>query len=208
MACTCRMLPWPKLDQSSPGRVTCACRMLPGPNLELTMEGCTRLEVLDAQHSEVPTGAGARLHEACPALRMLLQTAPPPQPPPPRPILGQPRAIGVRQHLLLVLGRHPSCVERSLFGRGWTIDHLQSQDGPDQTACAIALSGSCAHVEWPRNTSMPYMPYECQIRGALLHARCCGARGLCASSHAASESDVSAGERSTRPSRIVILLYL
>lgn len=60
--------------------------MLPGPNLELTMEGCSRLEVLDAQHSEVPCGAGARLHEACPALRTLLQTEPPRQPAP-RPII-------------------------------------------------------------------------------------------------------------------------
>ena len=66
--------------------VACACRMLPGPNLELTMEGCRRLEVLDAQHSEVPCGAGARLHEACPALRTLLQTEPPRQPPA-RPII-------------------------------------------------------------------------------------------------------------------------
>ena len=71
---------------SSPWVVYCACRMLPGPNLELTMEGCSRLEVLDAQHSEVPCGAGARLHEACPALRTLLQTEPP-RPPPPRPII-------------------------------------------------------------------------------------------------------------------------
>ena len=52
------------------------CRMLPGPTLEQTMEGCTKLEVLDAQHIEVPAGASARLREACPALRTLLQTDP------------------------------------------------------------------------------------------------------------------------------------
>ena len=52
------------------------CRMLPGPSLEQTMEGCTKLEVLDAQHIEVPAGASARLREACPALRTLLQTDP------------------------------------------------------------------------------------------------------------------------------------
>ena len=53
------------------------------------MEGCRKLEVLDAQHSDVPVGASARLHVACPSLRTLLQTEPVPQPPP-RPILDSP----------------------------------------------------------------------------------------------------------------------
>ncbi len=53
------------------------------------MEGCSKLEVLDAQHSDVPAGASARLHVACPALRTLLHTEPVPQPPS-RPILDSP----------------------------------------------------------------------------------------------------------------------
>ena len=64
--------------------------MLPGPSLELTMEGCSRLEMLDAQHSDVPSGAPARLAVACPALRTLLQTEPAPQAPPRGPIMDSP----------------------------------------------------------------------------------------------------------------------
>ena len=64
------------------------------------MEGCRRLEVLDAQHSDVPAGASARLHLACPALRTLLQTDPRPAAVPAA-HSGKPRAFGVWQHMLL-----------------------------------------------------------------------------------------------------------
>jgi hypothetical protein len=42
--------------------------------MERNFCGCAQLEVLDAQHSEVPAGAMERLHRACPHLRTFLHT--------------------------------------------------------------------------------------------------------------------------------------
>ena len=44
--------------------------MLPGPMLERAFSSCG---ALDAQHSEVPPGAGPRLNLVCPGLKALLQ---------------------------------------------------------------------------------------------------------------------------------------
>ncbi len=63
------------------GGLSAARRVLPGQLLERAFCSCAELETLDAQHSEVPASAPARLRARCPHLRVFLHT-PTPQPSP------------------------------------------------------------------------------------------------------------------------------